>query len=206
MAWITPPATLSVPLNKTVVESWTIMIVPLNGLNYPTCISQWMLSSLDIKGTVELCQCLWTSQSPHSGWETCEVGSQNRLYVGQYSALHLNITEDTTTVQQKLVVDQSWKKTLTNKLELQWCFILCSWIDDDSIQVHIKTKTENFEGKSVVSDPVAEGERVVQQCIHKMSTYTVTEWSWILPDVQWCCGLLICVDVYPKNYVYEQFL
>lgn len=61
---------------------------------------------------------------------------------------------------QKLA-DQFQKKTWANKLALRRKLYSLRLKDGDSVQEHVKARTEIFNGLSVIGDPVTDEDRVV---------------------------------------------
>ncbi len=68
--------------------------------------------------------------------------------------------ENPVTVWKKLS-DQFQKKTWANKLELRRKLYSLRLKEGKSVQKHVKTMTEIFDGLSVIGDPVEEEDRVV---------------------------------------------
>ncbi len=68
----------------------------------------------------------------------------------------------------KKLGDQFQKKSWANKLELRRRLYSLKLDEGGSVQAHIKTMMEVFEGLSVVGDPISEEDRVV----HHGMTYS----------------------------------
>ncbi len=159
-------------------ESKTVAVTPLNGSNYPTWKVQCRMALMK--------DGLWAIVD---GSEECPPESEaenRRKFVARRdralavivlsvepSLLYLiEDPQDPITVWKKLA-DQFQKKTWANKLALRRKLYSLQLREGDSVQEHIKTMTEVFEGLSVGGDPVPEEDRVVHLLASLPESYSM---------------------------------
>lgn len=150
-------------------EVRAVVVVPLNGSNYPTWKVQCRMALMR--------DGLW---SIVDGSEACPPSTETenyRKFVARRdralavivlsvkpSLLYLiGDPQDPIIVWQKLA-DQFQKKTWANKLQLRRKLYSLRLKDGNSVQEHIKAMTEIFDGLSVVGESVSEEDRVVYTC------------------------------------------
>ena len=142
-----------------------IVVVPLNGKNYPTWKVQCRMALMK-EGLWNIADGTEAAPGLENDRYTKFLARRNRALAIIMLSLEPSLLyligdpEDPTTVWEKLA-NQFQKRTWANKLELRRNLFSLRLKNGGSMQEHVKAMTEIFEGLSVIGDPVSEEDRVV---------------------------------------------
>ena len=140
-------------------------VVPLNRKNHPTWKVQCRMALMK-EGLWNIVDGTEAAPGPENDRYTKFLARRNRALAIIVLSLEPSLLyligdpEDPTTMWEKLA-NQFQKRTWANKLELRRNLSSLRLKNGGSVQEHVKAMTENFEGLSVIGDPISEEDRVV---------------------------------------------